>query len=400
LKTRHAELKEELAAVAVDESTLADVREERERLEREKRDLETFTNDLAVVLDVNTDLLQGEYEEMATQTEVTAALDPASKTVECWTCGSEVRREEIRDRLDSLRDLLQEKRSRRDEIDDRLSELADRAADIERESRRRDQLETDLADVEAELDFRRDRVGELQDSIDELESDLQALEEAIETADAGGESRDESPYRRLSELEYERGRLAEERSAIESDIAEIERLVEEERPAVVTRIETVTEEIESLRGRVASIERDVIETFDEHMNELLDRLHYRNVERVWLERRHGEESGTDEASEFVLHVVRQGPAGTVYEDTVETLSESERELIGIVIALSGYLVHDVGERIPFVLLDSVEAIDAERLSTILEYLGEHVTFLLAAVLPEEAAALPAEYTRVSASALQ
>lgn len=38
------------------------------------------------------------------------------------------------------------------------------------------------------------------------------------------------------------------------------------------------------------------------------------------------------------------------------LSENEREVVGLVFALSGYLVHDVHEQCPFILLDLLEAL--------------------------------------------
>ncbi len=51
-----------------------------------------------------------------------------------------------------------------------------------------------------------------------------------------------------------------------------------------------------------------------------------------------------------------------YEDTLRHLSESEREVTGFVFALAGYLVHDVHEQVPFMLLDSLEAIDSDRIA--------------------------------------
>jgi len=85
----------------------------------------------------------------------------------------------------------------------------------------------------------------------------------------------------------------------------------------------------------------------------------------------------------------------VYEDTVSHLSESEREVTGLVFALAGYLVHDVYEAVPFMLLDSLEAIDAERIAALVEYFADYVPYLVVALLPEDAQALPAEYDRVT-----
>ena len=97
---------------------------------------------------------------------------------------------------------------------------------------------------------------------------------------------------------------------------------------------------------------------------------------------------------FDLHVVRTTSDGTAYKDTVEHLSESERELTGLVFALAGYLVHDVDEVSPFIILDSLEAIDADRIASVVDYFCDHAEYLVAALLPEDAAALPNTYTYV------
>lgn len=66
------------------------------------------------------------------------------------------------------------------------------------------------------------------------------------------------------------------------------------------------------------------------------------------------------------------------------LSESEREVTGLTFALAGYLVHDVHETVPFMLLDSLEAIDSNRLADLVTHFSEYVQFLVVALLPEDA----------------
>ncbi|MFB6270837.1 MAG: chromosome segregation protein SMC, partial [Halobacterium sp.] len=96
---------------------------------------------------------------------------------------------------------------------------------------------------------------------------------------------------------------------------------------------------------------------------------------------------TVEDAEFDLHVVRASEDGTAYEDTVDHLSESEREVTGLVFALAGYLVHEVYDEVPFMLLDSLEAIDSDRIATLVDYVGEYADFLVVALLPEDAQAV-------------
>ena len=138
--------------------------------------------------------------------------------------------------------------------------------------------------------------------------------------------------------------------------------------------------------------------FNEHMETVLDMLDYRNIERIWIERtertvREGRRS-VDRPT-YELHVVRQSESGTAYEDTIDHLSESEREVTGLIFALAGYLVHDVHEVTPFMLLDSLEALDSDRIARLVDYLEAHAEFLVVALLPEDADALDSTYQRVT-----
>lgn len=86
----------------------------------------------------------------------------------------------------------------------------------------------------------------------------------------------------------------------------------------------------------------------------------------------------------------------INERKVDHLSESEREVTGLVFALAGYRVHEVYEQVPFMLLDSLEAIDAERIADLVEYFSTYSDFLIVALLPDDAEALDDEYSRVTA----
>lgn len=128
------------------------------------------------------------------------------------------------------------------------------------------------------------------------------------------------------------------------------------------------------------------------METVVELLDYENLARIWLEYRNLK--GNDDAT-FELHVTRQTDNGTTYEDSVAHLSESEREVTGLVLALAGYLVHDVHEEMPFILLDSLEAIDSERIAQLVEYLEQYASYIVAALLPEDADAFDNEYQRIT-----
>lgn len=47
------------------------------------------------------------------------------------------------------------------------------------------------------------------------------------------------------------------------------------------------------------------------------------------------------------------------------------------------------------LLDSLKAIDSERLADLVSYFSEYVAYLVVALLPEDAQALSDDYTRLT-----
>ena len=79
---------------------------------------------------------------------------------------------------------------------------------------------------------------------------------------------------------------------------------------------------------------------------------------------------------------------------IDHLSESEREVTGLVFALAGYLVHEVYETVPFMLLDSLE-IDSDRTATLIEYFTDDADYLIVALLPKDTRTLDESHRRMT-----
>ncbi|ADJ16752.1 Kinetochore-Ndc80 complex, subunit Spc25 (plasmid) [Halalkalicoccus jeotgali B3] len=198
--------------------------------------------------------------------------------------------------------------------------------------------------------------------------------------------------KQVTQLELKRDRLARKSDALVENIENLESQLDEQ-GKLEARREEINADLEELRTCIERIEREAIEAFNMHMETVVDLLDYGNLARIWLEYRNPD--GRRDAT-FELHVTHQTGDGTTYEDSVTHLSESEREVTGLVLALAGYLVHDVHEEIPFILLDSLGAIDSERIAQLVEYLEEYATYIVVALLPEDADALNEEYQRITA----
>jgi predicted nucleic acid-binding Zn-ribbon protein len=393
LKSELENVREGLDEYELRKQELDELNREIERLQAKEAELSTTINDLSTVLKQNREVLSGDdtvVAELATTADPLDELDPQSQSIECWTCGSQVQRGAIASQLDDIEGLVEKKRRERDTLREELSTRRSERDDIRQEREQYETLTERETELERELERRTESIQELVADADALRDELSDKQATLESLDEEADNEQFAAYERISELEYERGQLAQELREIDDEINEIEYQLGKSDDLEARRGD-LTEQIEDLRSRVDDIEREATETFNDHMASVLDHLGYDNIERVWLERRNVGDETT-----FDLHIVREDEGGTVYEDSVDHLSESEREVVGLVVALTGYLTHDVEEEVPLLLLDSLEAIDADRIAALIEYVVAHTEFLVLALLEEDAAELPEQYHRIPA----
>ncbi|MEF8772557.1 archaea-specific SMC-related protein [Halodesulfurarchaeum sp.] len=390
---------DELAAEL--ESAPESVRDKRGELENRvstlretKSRLESAVSELQNLVQYNEDLIDGE-ESILTELDgdTTAVTDQlvGSDSVTCWTCGSSVERSQIIGTIDRLRELQSDKLDRISDLETEIDSVREDIEQLEEQMDRRQELEHQLDRTENEIESRVETIEGLEKRRDELETEIESTEAEIESLEFA-QSHDEllDLHQTANRLEIEIEQLETDRDEIESQLKDIvDRL--ERQDELETERESVTEVLTELRTRVERIETEAIAEFNDRMEEILDIMGYENIARIWIERRGAEETGD---TEFHMHVVRNDRSGTAYEDSIDHLSESEREVTGLVFALAGYLVHEVSETVPFMLLDSVEALDSDRIARLVDYFEDHVPYLLIALLPEDAQALDDSYHRV------
>lgn len=381
---------------------LDEIETEIERLRSRKQTLESELNELHNVISFNEELLEDadhqvfDALETKSQDAVTDQL-LTSNTVRCWTCGSTVERDQIEATVETLRDLSQETLSDIKGLGDGLSELKERRKDLRQQQRQREDIDQKLQRIESDIRKSESAIDRLRDQRDELTDEIEALEEDLNDVEGDAFSDVLDLHKEANQLEYEIGRLESEREQTEEEITEIDRQLDK-RDDLEEQREQVQDEIVDLRTRIDRIEQEVVEEFNDHMDTVLQLLDYANLDRIWIERIKDHERKSRQKTPqttFKLHVIRTTGSGTTYEDTIDHLSESEREVTGLVFALAGYLAHDVHEEVPFILLDSLEAIDSDRIARLIEYLQEYSEYLVVALLPEDAAALSDNCERIN-----
>jgi len=373
-----------------------------DQLRTRKQKLESELNELQSVIGFNQERLEEDATEFtealaANSEAVTDDLLPEG-TVTCWTCGSEVEANEIEATIEKLQDLSQETVSEINDLEAELEEAKAERRERETQQRERERLKRRERELNDELEETERRIETLSDRREELREEIEAIEEEVEALENDAYEEILDLHKEANQLEYDLGTLENDLEQVEENIATTEDRLDEESDLEAHR-EELDSEIEGLRTKIERIEQQAIEEFNDHMETMLETLEYDNLTRIWLERtetevREGRRKRTKGV--FELHIIRQTNSGATYEDTVKNLSESEREVTGLVFALAGYLAHKVHETVPFMLLDSLEAIDSERIATLIEYFEEYSDYLVAALLPEDAAALNEEYSRYSA----
>jgi len=403
LRTEKREVEEafdDLAETPADD--LKNLKTRIDQLRTKKQQLEIELSDIQSVIGFNQDQLEGGTETFAEVFDadadgtVTDELLP-EETVTCWTCGNDVDIGQIETTIETLQNLSQEVVAEITDLENELAELTDQRQDLEEQQRRREQLERRQENLKNDLAETEARIEELSDRRDALQKEIEAIEEDVDSLGSDAYTEILELHKEANQLEYDLGQLENDHDRVDENITTIEERLNTEAELKTQRNE-INDDIEELRTRIERIEKQAIDEFNDHMETVLELLEYENLARIWLERRETEvREGRSKVTKsvFDLHIIRQTKSGATYEDSVDNLSESEREVTGLLFALSGYLAHDVYESVPFMLLDSVETIDSDRIATLVEYIKEYCNNLLIALLPEDANTLAEEYQYIT-----
>ena len=398
VKREHAEVESELDDIESTDDDRAELDAEIARLRERRQSLNSEISELGSLIQYNQDRLQGDdldglLDEERERELTDRLVEGASETVTCWTCGSAVERDQIRTTVERLQDLREEKRTALATVESALEDHKSERAAIERTEQRRKELRSKRSELAAERERRERRLDALRERRSDLTDEVAELERQVETLESEEFESVLSLHREANELEFELDSLESDLEAVTEEIESIESEIGRADELRAER-ERVADRLTEKRTEIDTIEATAVEEFNEHMAAVLDILGYGNIERIWIERVSEDGRGATDRR-FELHVVRTTETGAAYEDTVDHLSESEREVTGLIFALAGYLVHDVHETVPFMLLDSLEAIDSERIARLVSYFSEYARYLVVALLPEDAAALDDDYTRIT-----
>ena len=312
----------------------------------------------------------------------TLAVSDDAETMTCLTCGSTVTPDVIEDQITELQSIIADKRDEKRAIESELSSLESTRDRLQDERERLESLRQRADRLDGEINETEATIESLRADKADLEVEIETLEAAVVQHERDEDSAQQDLHDRLTDLEVDRGRIEGRLEDVTAEVTEIESAVAN-RDELEARRDVLATRLTDLRDRIYDIERETVDTINTVMDEVITELAFENISRVWVERYVETDNHKARADGFNLHIVRTTDDGAAYEDTVGTLSTSEREVVGIVLGVAGYIVHDVHETVPFLLLDAIESIDAERTASLLAYLSEYADYLLATAHPED-----------------
>lgn len=403
LQQERNDLKNELDQLPDDPMEDAeDITSDISRLRTKRENLNAEINELRSLIQYNNDRLEAEdyglldTDETEPNKESSSPTDQLLKSepnaVVCWTCGSSVKHEQIESTVSRLASLRTERVEELNKVNNQLDELKQQQRKANEKKQRRSEIKEKIEKTDNELDRRRDQADTLKSKRGSLTDEVQSLESEAEGLESANFDEILSLHKEANQLEFEIEELESELSEVNDEVEAIEADIERAKDLRAERDE-LAEELTDKRTKIKQIEEQAIDSFNNHMESILDLLNYDNIERIWIERTEKSVRGGNE-TRFEQHIVRTTENGAAYEDTIDHLSESEREVTGLIFALAGYLVHDLYEKVPFIVLDSVEAIDSDRIASLVQYFADYAEFLIVALLPEDAQALDDSFTRV------
>jgi len=310
------------------------------------------------------------------------------ESIRCGVCGSETHTEtseRLVEQYEAAEEHLKAKISDKDaeisQLEDKISDIESTLAEVEDANREETRIRGKLDDAQTRLEDAREDVPDLESRLEDLNEELDGLE-PTDVSEELSDARD-----KLNNIRSQKSKKEGTLSNVTDRLERKEELASQE-TEYDQRVETLRDQLQELRGEVDRIEDSLVKRFNDQMDDVLDLLDYENVARVWIDKKKpGDETVFD------LNIVREGERGT-YNTPLATLSESERNVVGLTVALAGYLVHEVYEECPIIAFDSIEMIDSNRIDTLLEYFSNESNYIVAALLPEDATSVNAADTTI------
>jgi DNA repair exonuclease SbcCD ATPase subunit len=305
--------------------------------------------------------------EIDTITDVNRSI--ATDDIECWVCGQQTTIADVEEYIAQLQSKAAELRDEKSEIETELEEIEAREHKIRQARQKKEGLKREIQQLKSDIDEKKGILEEKRDRESSLKEEIKALQDELDAAEDeyNEELTDVKTEIRTTETKLQNVR--EDLESLEQKYGQLEEF-EAER-------EEIQANINVLRNRKKTIQKNLKESFNAIIVDIIEELQpgFSSARLVLKTDERGEVESID--LEIARDIDSKGQ-----RTSVDTLSEGEVELIGLVVALAGYHAFDVDNKVPCILIDGISQLAAEHLRTVATYLEDMSNILVTTAYPE------------------
>jgi DNA repair exonuclease SbcCD ATPase subunit len=305
--------------------------------------------------------------EIDTITDVNRSI--AADDIECWVCGQQTTIADVEEYIAQLQSKAAELRDEKSEIETELEEIEAREHKIRQARQKKEGLKREIQQLKSVIDEKKGILEEKRDRESSLKEEIKALQDELDAAEDeyNEELTDVKTEIRTTETKLQNVR--EDLESLEQKYGQLEEF-EAERKEIQANINV-------LRNRKKTIQKNLKENFNAIIVDIIEELQpgFSSARLVLKTDERGEVESID--LEIARDLDSKGQ-----RTSVDTLSEGEVELIGLVVALAGYHAFDVDNKVPCILIDGISQLAAEHLRTVATYLEDMSNILVTTAYPE------------------
>ncbi len=267
-------------------------------------------------------------------------------------------------------------------ISGQVHELIEKISKLNREITGLKAKKNEIGSIRIEQKRTSEELETYKKQLSQKTNDIKALEDKLKELKKEKEKASEKRTEEISEYE-ERRIIVEREIAITTNSAENiqkELKVLEPVAAEINEIEkklnNTRNKIEALAKEIEEREKGIIRIFNTEIKNIYSKMGFEKVNELRLD------------DNFNLRVVRLNKAGAGYSDTVKSLSKTEKEVSGLILLLSGYRAYKIGEKYPFFVIDEINFMDTQRLTTFIDHVKETARSIVVMTIPGRKVELP------------
>lgn len=302
-------------------------------------------------------------------------LDSLSENshVSCPVCGQDAGIKIIKDHINSLMD---QRARTQTSITNFEKEKANISKKLDELIQKKTEITTTISLIkskEAAINNENSNIGIMNQAIEKMEDDTEKLNAEIKKL---SKSINNKVVNVTIDIAKTTESIGQKKTAIENLNDEIKSY-----DAVIRGIDNkklsvaeMKKDVENTMAELHKIELKIQEQFNQIIPNVYSILGFgSNISRISLEQN------------YDLVVSRTTDKDSIYRDmdSIKTLSKSELEVIGIAVMISGYIVNNLKEYFPYILLDELTFLDNKRLKALMDYMEKIAVSIILTKLPPE-----------------